>query len=507
MAITVRDALQLKEFQPCRLIAGEKGLNRTITCIDHMEVPDIFPWLKKEELLVTTAYAMKDDQEGILRLLEELEKRGAAGLAVKTRFLGSITENVKEEADRLKIPLIEIPQEIGFIDLTNSLMKLLVDDRNQKLEFAREMNEQFLNLQMEGGGIHNICRTLMQLTDCQILLTNREGEELFQSSGWKDAYCMLKEQKTGKLYSQEIKIKENIYGYLSGIGKKQQFDDLGKIAFGQAAVFLAVEFSKEYLEKEKEYHQDICFFQELLSEEGMEEDDALKRAEQLGWADIPYRIAVIESCKMSREEEIEEFVFRIREKIKKTGEWILVLKKENGICCLFQGNRSLKEIENGITRLMESREIFGDSAVFAGISREILQLSKARHSCRECEDAIRIGKKRKERINFIEELELEEVYLKLSRLEVLQKFLDSCFGKLQEYDRQHRSHLTETAVVLARNLGEKQETAKELFLHRNSLSYRIGQIEQIIGYDFSDKDRLLQLKLASEILAYRKEEE
>lgn len=54
MPFSIENMLQLREFKDCTVIAGHKGINRVIQCVDTMEVPDITPWLQCGELLITT---------------------------------------------------------------------------------------------------------------------------------------------------------------------------------------------------------------------------------------------------------------------------------------------------------------------------------------------------------------------------------------------------------------------------------------------------------------------
>ena len=63
MSITIKEVLRMKEWKDCRLVAGEQGMDREVLYIDSMEVPDITPWLKKNELLITTGYAMNSSED------------------------------------------------------------------------------------------------------------------------------------------------------------------------------------------------------------------------------------------------------------------------------------------------------------------------------------------------------------------------------------------------------------------------------------------------------------
>ena len=55
---------------------------------DMMEQPDIKPWLRKDMLLITTGYAIRNDKEKLLDLIRNLHEADAAALAIKTRFFG-----------------------------------------------------------------------------------------------------------------------------------------------------------------------------------------------------------------------------------------------------------------------------------------------------------------------------------------------------------------------------------------------------------------------------------
>lgn len=68
---------------------------------------------------------------------------------------------------------------------------------------------------------------------------------------------------------------------------------------------------------------------------------------------------------------------------------------------------------------------------------------------------------------------------------------------LDKYDKKHNTKYIHILESLLKNRFSKSETAKELFLHRNSLSYHISKIEKIAGLDLNDSsyDNILQLGL------------
>ncbi|HLE59500.1 MAG TPA: PucR family transcriptional regulator ligand-binding domain-containing protein, partial [Candidatus Limnocylindria bacterium] len=53
-SISLARALQLPPLRDARVVAGGAGMERPIRHVNVMEVPDILPWVRPDELLLTT---------------------------------------------------------------------------------------------------------------------------------------------------------------------------------------------------------------------------------------------------------------------------------------------------------------------------------------------------------------------------------------------------------------------------------------------------------------------
>lgn len=93
-----------------------------------MEVPDVINWVEEGEFLLTTAYSMKDNIQGLDQLVTDLNNKKVAGLGVKTkRYINEIPKEVLEKAEKLEFPLIEIPYDISYSTiLTESLTEIVM---------------------------------------------------------------------------------------------------------------------------------------------------------------------------------------------------------------------------------------------------------------------------------------------------------------------------------------------------------------------------------------------
>src|SRR5205807_3728024 len=107
--LTVRDALTINGLQNVKVLAGSAGLDRTITCVNIMEVPDILQWVRGGELLLTTTYPLKDSQISLRELVPLLNEKGLAALAIKPhRYLEEIPNEILAVADELALPVLEL---------------------------------------------------------------------------------------------------------------------------------------------------------------------------------------------------------------------------------------------------------------------------------------------------------------------------------------------------------------------------------------------------------------
>ncbi len=79
------------------------------------------------------------------------------------------------------------------------------------------------------------------------------------------------------------------------------------------------------------------------------------------------------------------------------------------------------------------------------------------------------------------------------------EFCDYVLGTLVDYDRAHDTDLLHTLRVYFRSNGNAIVAARRLFLHRNSLQYRLDRIAEVLDCDLHDPQTRLALNLAIEM--------
>lgn len=81
----------------------------------------------------------------------------------------------------------------------------------------------------------------------------------------------------------------------------------------------------------------------------------------------------------------------------------------------------------------------------------------------------------------------------------LRHYCHSALGLLRKYDIENKTPFYQTLKIYTETGLNQHLTAERLFIHRNTLNYRIHRIEKITGIDFKDPKLLFQLQYSFEL--------
>src|SRR2546430_7818055 len=127
MALTVREAMALGGWRRGGGLAGAGGLDRTITWVKVLESPETISWLAEGELLLTVAFAIKDDQAAQKDLMRNLAAVGSAGLGIKPeRHPPQIPGDMIRQAGEVNNPPIPIPPDVSYLEIKNPILERII---------------------------------------------------------------------------------------------------------------------------------------------------------------------------------------------------------------------------------------------------------------------------------------------------------------------------------------------------------------------------------------------
>jgi purine catabolism regulator len=168
--------LALPALEGASVLAGSGGLDRTVRSVNVMEVPDILDWVRADELLLTTAYPLRDRPEALARLVPELHALHLAGIAVKpARYIERVPDAMLRDADRLGFPVLALPPGASFNQILNGVLTVLLNRQAARLQRAAEIHQRFNDLVLTGGGLSSIATALAQALARPVALVDASG--------------------------------------------------------------------------------------------------------------------------------------------------------------------------------------------------------------------------------------------------------------------------------------------------------------------------------------------
>ena len=260
--LTVREAMKTGGLSKCRLLAGEAGLDNAITCVDCMEVPNIEPWLRSGELLITTGYALRDDENAIPYLLEALTKGKAAALAIKTRFLGELKDTDIALAQRLGLPLFEMPSDMPTTEMVMPVVRMLTNRQVEIMEFSEKIHKRFTEIELSDGGFKKIAAVLSKLLQMPAAIVDGAGEILAAShipDNFEDLEDYILQEVLGQgsvaercpreargytVFSRSVTVREAVRGHILVFCPVAALNEMQMIILDHSVTAAALEFSK-----------------------------------------------------------------------------------------------------------------------------------------------------------------------------------------------------------------------------------------------------------------------
>src|SRR5436189_1699009 len=136
-----------------RLVAGEAGLENAVRWVHISELEDPTPWLSGGELLLTTGIQLTTAARQ-RRFAARLAEHALAGLGLGTGFgHRRIPKALAEAAEKVGLPLFEVPYEMPFIAITEKAFSRLVNEQYDVLRRDAAVHERLERLVIEGRGL------------------------------------------------------------------------------------------------------------------------------------------------------------------------------------------------------------------------------------------------------------------------------------------------------------------------------------------------------------------
>jgi len=518
-----------------QLVAGADGLRKTVQWAHRMSVhPPAFAALEKSEiaLLSIDALAMLDERVTLTQVVESLAQREVAALGV----VGPVSEDAISAADLYGIPLFRLPDTSDLRDTERDIIRLIVEREAQLERRGQQVYEQLATLSIEDKGLAGIAEELLRITGKAIVIQDdrmnilavawpQDATITFESltksladdtalharlagselANGAPTHTSLRMEPSGwERYVTMIVIEGKLAGHISLLAPEGFVDDLDQIAAQRGALVCAVEMAKQRAVEaaSDRFHGELL---DLILTAGPSEEQAVARRAAEANCDLDKtHVATLFVLTGDVESSLTDLASEFRATLLNRGIDAFLCTYGDILVALCSADTPdpLRQIEQLAETTRGNLIQFSPGArVAVGIGRPMPGLAGLRRSFSQAQEALSLAQTMfaGDRVLPFSDLGVYRLLCRLQASDELEEFYSQTLAPLLQYDAVHGTELTSTLEAYFAHQGNVSQTAESLYLHRNSLLYRLERISGITGMDLSDADDCFSLQLALKI--------
>ena len=536
--LSVARMLSLPAFSGAAVLAGGSGLDRTVRSANVMEVPDIAAWARPGALLLTTGYPLRSAPDRLPALVADLDDRGVSALVVKLhRYLEALPAPMLAEADRRGLPLVLVPDDLGFDAVLTQVFTSLVDERVPLLERSEQVHRGLVDVVVSGGGLADVVAAVSRLFGGVAMVTTTDGrvraeagdgalrETLRDTSVFHHSGRFRTEVSGPGVHALDAVPGSHAVVAVTGQGIDQgrlvlfhpdrALTDVDLAVLERAAAVAAICLSTEVVVTalESKYRGD--FLRDVLAGRAGDEHEVRAHAATLGW-DLERPAVVVVAALETRDAPPLSRGYRGPLELERfAAAWTTVVGADDPAAPVvgFAAEVvALLPVGDGdppavVARTVQS--VRGDGGggrrpFAAGVSRVAETVAALPAAYEQARRALAVGR-RQQRTGAVVHFDDLGVFRLLSLIEddgELAAFADQTLGELALETAEADTMRRTLRVLLDTNLNVA-ETARTLHFHYNTLRYRIAKLERVVGPFTSDANLRLDLALALRIVAMR----
>ncbi len=527
----------------------EPTISSTLTLENVLSIlaADSFRWISGKDIAATipirwiTCQA-SDAEPGDL-LVVRLDKEDHSGLGALLECPASaiavIGDAGIDQARGSGKPLIQFSDLSTFLPANRMgaravqefLLRALISQKSIVLERGVQIQTRLTQIAAHGEGLTGLVAAMREMTQRGILVQDKRLLPIASSpsvalrSVWEDLLEQLEEFSTlpealrdrrqagefpalavevlpGGLERMVVPIvvDDMARGYLSAIGMAGELDPTDRLVIEQGALVCAVEMAraKAVRETEKRLHGDLL---SALLHQTLSARDARLWAQNMG-LDLGQQHTALRLAWEPPAPSLRRLETLVNGELSRSGLHAIVSSVSAEVICICQSPREAGrpaaaiELAQAVVDLA-GRE-FPGSIVRCGIGTPAGDLADWQLSFRQAGQALDMARRLGERKPlYYMELSVYRLLLQLEDHPDLKAFRQEMLGSILAHE--NADEFLETLHEYFAHNGNLSQTAEALFIHRNTLTYRLERIASISRLDLDNPDTRLAVQLALRI--------
>lgn len=540
MGVTIKEMMNDKYFANYKLIAGSTGVDRVIHAATVVDSPDGHTWFRGKEFVLSTGYLFINNTKLFKEVIIFLNMKNVAGIGIKTsRYLKTIPEEIIELANSLGFPLIEIPFDEAWIDVISEINSIAINRFITGViekTILKDIPLRPYNLKKKVDDIliciNNEIKvpvSVMNLVDKTIFTypasyipkeecISFNPTEEFNFSFRKDIICDkpniyrytdLENKENGSWLVLPVIIKGLTISKVIIWEKNVEIDyySLFSLKVGIALLYEVYEHIYSINSIEGRYYDEF-----LISLINNELDTKQKlRTSITNFLNFSLNIDNSFICVNIRQNTGNQSLYKERERLFNTVlyklpnmECIFGISDDNTILILYDATKFKDiygELKTKLKNILEELEyILPNRGFKVGIGDVVETILKTNKSFMEAKKAIEIGSYLypNQHITTFDDLGPFGV-LRIEDIE--RKSFGSSFNKIDPLLKEENSvELIETLKVYLESNSNCNKAASKLFVHSNTVRYRINKIQELCNIDLENYVERLKIEITLKFL-------
>ncbi|MET2099018.1 PucR family transcriptional regulator [Enterococcus faecalis] len=533
------EVLALPRFSDLQLLSSHSNLTQPLESVEITETPDVADFIPKNVMILTTAMIYKDDQEKLKPFIDSLKQAECTALGIKVgRFLDEISPEIVAYASAVDLPLIKIPSTQPLGGLLHEIVGYLRDSKTEQMSVAFDIQKRFSTLLMQDVDATRFIAEFAKILNAPIILLspwqqviahsnyfygNQKSAEFFIEQLSKDHFQQLAQEK--KIFRLQDERQENIQVagfpirvndyfpyYLLVLSPEQIPYPISEFAIDQAILVLTFMLFKNQKIAESFEHLKTDFLDRLLDTH----QEALSKHQN--WLELwknyrlinsdYYQLAIVygvtkpENETHIRYQQAEgQLIFQwLKEQLPEILPDVALfkLKNQNKSILIFQSKKNdhLMILQNLAERLQQALPI----TIRFALGNAYENLEDLPNSYIEASSTLEasLHAQKPATVQLFHPKGLAGLFEKIGTEDV-EYFCQQQLKELAYPTEPTLQELRKTLKVFLDFNCEITKTANALYLHRNTIKYRMNQCEKLLGTSIQESETSLLLRVALEL--------
>ncbi|EFU17151.1 purine catabolism regulatory protein-like family [Enterococcus faecalis TX1346] len=533
------EVLALPRFSDLQLLSSHSNLTQPLESVEITETPDVADFIPKNVMILTTAMIYKDDQEKLKPFIDSLKQAECTALGIKVgRFLDEISPEIVAYASAVDLPLIKIPSTQPLGGLLHEIVGYLRDSKTEQMSVAFDIQKRFSTLLMQDVDATRFIAEFAKILNAPIILLspwqqviahsnyfygNQKSAEFFIKQLSKDHFQQLAQEK--KIFRLQDERQENIQVagfpirvndyfpyYLLVLSPEQIPYPISEFAIDQAILVLTFMLFKNQKIAESFEHLKTDFLDRLLDTH----QEALSKHQN--WLELwknyrlinsdYYQLAIVygvtkpENETHIRYQQAEgQLIFQwLKEQLPEILPDVALfkLKNQNKSILIFQSKKNdhLMILQNLAERLQQTLPI----TIRFALGNAYENLEDLPNSYIEASSTLEasLHAQKPATVQLFHPKGLAGLFEKIGTEDV-EYFCQQQLKELAYPTEPTLQELRKTLKVFLDFNCEITKTANALYLHRNTIKYRMNQCEKLLDTSIQEPETSLLLRVALEL--------